>query len=101
RLDREFGLDVIATAPSVIYKVWKKDGTMIEIQNPSNLPEVTEIEYMEEPIVEANIMAPSDYVGPIMDICQNKRGIFQDMQYLDEKRVNIVYTLPLNEVIYD
>lgn len=101
RLDREFGLDVIATAPSVIYKVWKKDGTMIEIQNPSNLPEVTEIEYMEEPIVEANIMAPSDYVGPIMDICQNKRGIFQDMQYLDEKRVNIVYRLPLNEVIYD
>ena len=74
---------------------------MIEIQNPSNLPELTEIEYMEEPIVEANIMAPSDYVGPIMDICQNKRGIFKDMQYLDEKRVNIVYTLPLNEVIYD
>lgn len=101
RLDREFGLDVIATAPSVIYKVWKKDGSMIEIQNPSNLPELTEIEYMEEPIVEANIMAPSDYVGPIMDICQNKRGIFKDMQYLDEKRVNIIYTLPLNEVIYD
>lgn len=101
RLEREFDLNIIATSPSVIYKVYKKSGEMIEIQNPSNLPETTEIEYMEEPIVEANIMSPTDYVGPIMDLCQNKRGEFKDMTYLDAKRVNIRYSLPLNEVIYD
>ncbi len=101
RLEREFDLNIITTAPSVIYNVTKKNGEVLKIQNPSNLPEPSEIEYMEEPIVDANIMAPKDYVGVIMELCQNKRGTFVNMEYLDEKRVNINYTLPLNEVIYD
>lgn len=101
RLEREFDLNIITTAPSVIYNVTKKSGEVLKIQNPSNLPEPSEIEYMEEPIVNANIMAPKDYVGVIMELCQNKRGTFVNMEYLDEKRVNINYTLPLNEVIYD
>ncbi|MEJ8751240.1 translation elongation factor 4 [Lagierella sp. ICN-221743] len=101
RLDREFDLNIIATAPSVIYNVMTKAGEMLTIQNPSNLPDPSEIEYMEEPIVDANIMAPTDYVGAIMEICQNKRGTFVNMEYLDEKRVNINYIMPLNEVIYD
>ncbi|OXZ30651.1 elongation factor 4 [Finegoldia magna] len=101
RLDREFDLDIIATAPSVIYKVHKKDGTEIEIQNPTNFPKETEIDYVEEPIVHAEIMTPTDYVGVIMELCQGKRGTFLDMTYLDEKRVTIKYKLPLNEVIYD
>ncbi|MSB16704.1 translation elongation factor 4 [Finegoldia magna] len=101
RLDREFDLDIIATAPSVIYKVHKKDGTEIEIQNPTNFPKETEIDYVEEPVVHAEIMTPTDYVGVIMELCQGKRGTFIDMTYLDEKRVTIKYKLPLNEVIYD
>lgn len=101
RLDREFDLDIIATAPSVIYKVHKKDGTEIEIQNPTNFPKETEIDYVEEPVVHAEIMTPTDYVGVIMELCQGKRGAFIDMTYLDEKRVTIKYKLPLNEVIYD
>ncbi len=101
RLDREFDLNIITTSPSVIYKVIKKDGTILEIQNPSNLPPQTEIEYMEEPIVKAAIMTPTDYVGTIMELCQNKRGSFINMEYLEEKRVTLHYELPLNEVIYD
>ncbi|MDO5689910.1 MAG: translation elongation factor 4 [Tissierellia bacterium] len=101
RLDREFDLNIIATAPSVIYNVYKKDGELVKIQNPSNLPKETEIEYMEEPIVDANIMTPTNYVGSIMELCQGKRGVFKNMEYLDEKRVTLHYTLPLNEVIYD
>ncbi|MCA5588004.1 translation elongation factor 4 [Finegoldia magna] len=101
RLDREFDLDIIATAPSVIYKVHKKDGTEVEIQNPTNFPKETEIDYVEEPVVHAEIMTPTDYVGVIMELCQGKRGTFIDMIYLDEKRVTIKYKLPLNEVIYD
>lgn len=101
RLEREFDLNIIATAPSVIYNVYKKDGDMITIQNPSNLPKTTEIDYMEEPIVDASIMTPKDYVGTIMELCQNKRGVFVNMEYLDERRVTIHYRLPLNEVIYD
>ncbi|MCI5997172.1 MAG: translation elongation factor 4 [Peptoniphilaceae bacterium] len=101
RLDREFDLNIITTAPSVIYKVKKKTGEIIEIQNPSNLPKETEIDYMEEPIVEAHIMTPKEYVGTIMDLCQNKRGIFENMEYLDQNRVTLRYILPLNEVIYD
>ncbi len=101
RLDREFDLDIIATAPSVIYKVHKKDGTVVDIQNPTNFPKETEIDYVEEPIVHAEIMTPTDYVGVIMELCQGKRGTFLDMTYLDEKRVTIKYKLPLNEVIYD
>ena len=101
RLDREFDLDIIATAPSVIYKVHKKDGTEIEIQNPTNFPKETEIDYVKEPVVHAEIMTPTDYVGVIMELCQGKRGTFIYMTYLDEKRVTIKYKLPLNEVIYD
>ncbi|WP_353096094.1 translation elongation factor 4 [Tissierella praeacuta] len=101
RLEREFDLNIITTAPSVIYKVTKTTGEVLNIQNPSNLPPTTEILYMEEPIVSANIMTPTDYVGTIMELCQNKRGTFLNMEYLEEKRVVLHYELPLNEVIYD
>ena len=101
RLDREFDLGLITTAPSVIYKVHKTTGEVLEIYNPADLPPTTEISYMEEPIVTANIMTPKEYVGNIMDICQNRRGIFIDMKYLDENRVTLVYDMPLNEIIYD
>ncbi|MTI49380.1 translation elongation factor 4 [Sporosalibacterium faouarense] len=101
RLEREFDLNIITTAPSVIYNVMKTDGKQITIQNPTNLPDESEIEYMEEPIVDLNIMSPTDYVGVIMDLCQNKRGIFKNMEYLEETRVSIHYEMPLNEVIYD
>ena len=101
RLEREFDLDLITTAPSVIYKVTKLDGTKLSIDNPSNLPPPAEIAYMEEPMVEAHIMTPSDYVGTIMELCQEKRGVFIDMTYMEETRVNIKYELPLNEIIYD
>jgi len=101
RLEREFDLNIITTAPSVIYKVTKTTGEVLQIQNPSNLPPTTEIQYMEEPIVKANIMTPTEYVGAIMELCQNKRGIFLNMEYLEEKRVVLHYELPLNEVIYD
>lgn len=101
RLDREFNLNIIATAPSVIYKVIKNDGSMVEIQNPSNLPPQDVIDYMEEPIVKASIMTPTEYVGTVMELCQNKRGNFINMEYLEETRVVLHYDLPLNEVIYD
>ncbi len=101
RLEREFDLNIITTAPSVIYKVTKTNGEVLEIQNPSNLPPLTEISKMEEPIVNATIMSPSDYVGTIMELCQNKRGVFKNIEYLDTQRVSIHYELPLNEVVYD
>ena len=101
RLEREFDLDLVTTAPSVIYKVMKNDGTELMVDNPSNLPDPSEIQYMEEPMVEVHIMTPSDYVGAIMELCQEKRGIFKDMKYMEENRVNILYELPLNEIIYD
>ena len=101
RLDREFDLGLITTAPSVIYKVHKTTGEVLDIYNPADLPPQTEIAYMEEPIVTANIMTPKEYVGNIMDICQNRRGIFIDMKYLDENRVTLTYDMPLNEIIYD
>lgn len=101
RLEREFDLNIITTAPSVIYRITKKNGDLLEIQNPSNLPPVAEIEYMEEPIVSASIMTPTEYVGAIMELCQNKRGSYLNMEYLEEKRVVLHYELPLNEVIYD
>jgi GTP-binding protein LepA len=101
RLEREFDLNIITTAPSVIYRVTKKNGDFLEIQNPSNLPPAAEIEYMEEPIVSASIMTPTEYVGAIMELCQNKRGSYLNMEYLEEKRVVLHYELPLNEVIYD
>ena len=101
RLEREFDLDLVTTAPSVIYKVHMTDGSERMIDNPSNLPPITEIEYMEEPMVRANIMTPSQYVGTIMELCQEKRGIFKDMDYIEKTRVEMHYTLPLNEIIYD
>ena len=101
RLEREFDLDIITTAPSVIYRVHTVDGGMEEIQNPSNLPDPTSIEMMEEPFVRAEIMSPTDYVGTIMELCQERRGRYISMDYLEETRVVITYELPLNEVIYD
>lgn len=101
RLEREFDLDLVTTAPSVIYKVVKADGEEVTVDNPTNLPDPALIEYMEEPITDAHIISPPDYVGPIMDLCQEKRGVFKDMQYLDQTRVQINYELPLNEIIYD
>ena len=101
RLDREFDLSLITTSPSVIYKVYKTDGTMLEIYNPSDLPKADEISRIEEPFVEAEILTPKEFVGNIMEICQNRRGIYVDMKYLDESRVTLIYELPLNEIIYD
>ena len=101
RLDREFDLSLITTSPSVIYKVHKTDGTVEELYNPSDLPAPQEISYMEEPIVKAEILTPKEYVGNIMEICQNRRGVYVDMKYLDETRVTLIYELPLNEIIYD
>ena len=101
RLEREYNLDLITTAPSVIYHVVKTNGEMIEVSNPTNMPSPQEIEYMEEPIVEASIMSPTEYVGTIMELCQNRRGVYRDMQYMEETRAIIKYDLPLNEIIYD
>lgn len=101
RLDREFDLGLITTAPSVIYKVYKTDGTIIELYNPEDLPTSQEISYIEEPFVTANILTPKDYVGNIMELCQRRRGVYIDMKYLDENRVTLIYEMPLNEIIYD
>ncbi len=101
RLEREFDLDLVTTAPSVVYHVYTLDGTELVIDNPTNLPNAAEIDYMEEPIVKATIMTPSEYVGTIMELCQNNRGTFVDMQYIEADRVNLHYVLPLNEIIYD
>ncbi len=101
RLEREFNLDLVTTAPGVVYRVYKTDGTMIELTNPSNLPEPAEIDYMEEPVVDAEIMVSSEYIGAIMDLCQQRRGIYISMEYLEETRARLKYTIPLNEIIYD
>ena len=101
RLEREFNLDIITTAPSVSYNVYKTNGEMLEISNPSNLPPQVEIAKIEEPIVNVSVFTPPEYVGAIMDLCQDKRGIYKDMQYLDKKRVEMKYVLPLGEIIYD
>ena len=101
RLDREFDLSLITTSPSVIYKVHKTNGEVIDLYNPSELPMPNEISYIEEPFVTAEILTPKDYVGGIMEICQNRRGIYVDMKYLDQNRVTLIYELPLNEIIYD
>ncbi|WPC42506.1 translation elongation factor 4 [Clostridium sp. JS66] len=101
RIEREFNLDIITTAPSVIYKIGKTDGEVIELTNPTNLPDVSEIKYMEEPIVKASIITPSDYVGAVMELAQNRRGTFKDMQYIETTRVSLNYEIPLNEIIYD
>ncbi len=101
RLEREFDLDLVTTAPSVVYRVRLLDGSERTIDNPTNLPPAAEIAYMEEPVVDANIMTPSQFVGAIMELCQEKRGVFVDMKYLEETRVEMHYILPLNEIIYD
>ena len=101
RLEREYNLDLVTTAPSVIYKVHKTDGEMIWCDNPTNLPPVVEIDYMEEPMVKADIMVPVDYVGNVMELCQERRGVFKNMTYMDETRAQIHYEMPLNEIIYD
>ncbi|MBQ2680058.1 MAG: translation elongation factor 4 [Firmicutes bacterium] len=101
RLDREYNLDLICTAPSVIYKVYLTDGTMEEISNPGNMPDPARIVKMEEPIVRAEIMLPKEYVGPIMELCQERRGEYVKMDYMDEMRVMLIYNMPLNEIIYD
>ena len=101
RLDREFDLGLITTAPSVIYKVYKTDGQVIELYNPEDLPPSQEVSYIEEPYVTANIFTPKEYIGNIMELCQRRRGIYIDMKYLDENRVTLIYEMPLNEIIYD
>ena len=101
RLEREFDLDLITTAPSVVYHVVKHDGTELYIDNPTNLPDPADIEYMEEPMVSAQIFSPSEYVGIIMELCQQKRGVYIDMKYIEAGRVQIHYEMPLNEIIYD
>ncbi len=101
RIEREFNIDLITTAPSVIYKVKMTDGTDIDIDNPSNMPDPQKIERIEEPYVKATLMAPNDFVGAIMELCQTKRGNFIDMQYVDENRVSIIYEIPLSEIVYD
>ena len=101
RLEREFNIDLVTTAPSVEYRVIKTDGSVLTIDNPTNLPEPSEIDYMEEPIVRAGILSPKEYVGSIMELCQDRRGTYIDMEYLDVNRVQLNYFLPLNEIIYD
>ena len=101
RLEREYNLDLVTTAPGVVYKVYKTNGEVIDLTNPSNLPEPTEIDYMEEPMVKAEIMVTSEFIGAIMDLCQERRGIYQGMEYIEETRAVLRYHLPLNEIIYD
>ena len=100
-MEREYNLDLVTTAPSVIYKVHKTNGEVIELTNPSNLPEPSEIEYMEEPMVKAEIMVTSEFIGAIMDLCQERRGEYQGMEYIEATRAVLHYHLPLNEIIYD
>ena len=101
RLEREYNLDLVTTAPSVIYKIHKTNGEVIDLTNPTNMPDPAEIDYMEEPMVKAEIMVTSEYIGAIMDLCQERRGIYQGMEYIEEKRAVLNYHLPLNEIIYD
>ncbi len=101
RLEREYDLDLVTTAPGVVYRVYKTDGEVIELTNPSNLPEPSQIDYMEEPFVRAEIMVTKDYVGAIMQLCQERRGVYKSMEYMEESRALIQYDLPLNEIIYD
>jgi GTP-binding protein LepA len=101
RLEREFFLELISTAPSVVYRINTRDGKTIRLDNPTNMPDPNDIEYMEEPIVEASIMTPKEYVGNIMELCQDRRGLYHNMEYLDASRVMIHYDMPLNEIIYD
>ena len=101
RLEREYNLDLVTTAPSVVYRIHKTNGEMIELTNPSNMPDPSEIEYMEEPIVSAEIMVTTDFIGPIMELCQERRGVYLGMEYIETTRALMKYELPLNEIIYD
>ena len=101
RIEREYKIDLILTAPSVVYHAYLSDGSMMKIDNPSMLPEVQRIDHIEEPFVKASIMTPNDYVGAIMELCQKKRGIYKDMVYIDNNRMDIIYELPLGEIVYD
>lgn len=101
RIEREYRIDLIATAPSVVYHAFLTDGSMLSIDNPSLLPDVQKIDHIEEPFVRASIMTPNDYVGPIMELCQRKRGNYKDMVYIDEGRMNVIYELPLGEIVFD
>ena len=101
RLEREYNLDLVTTAPGVIYKVHKTNGEMIELTNPSNLPDPSEIEYMEEPMVSAEIMVTTEFIGSIMELCQERRGIYISIEYMEATRALLKYELPLNEIIYD
>jgi len=101
RLEREYDLDLVTTAPSVIYSVGKTDGTVIKVDNPANMPDAQEIEYMEEPIAKTSIIVPTEFMGNIMELCTDRRGIYIDMVYLDDIRVQLNYEIPLNEIIYD
>jgi GTP-binding protein LepA len=101
RLTREFNIEVIATSPSVIYHVYKTDGTMEEVDSPNKLPDKVKINYIEEPYIKTNIFVPIEYIGPIMELCQDKRGNYINMDYIDPTRVNIHYEIPLSEIVYD
>lgn len=101
RLEREYNLDVITTAPTVVYRITKTDGEVVYLDNPTNFPDPTEIEKTEEPIADSNVMLPKDFIGPIMELCEERRGVYKGMQYLDTNRVILEYELPLNEIIYD
>lgn len=101
RIEREFNIDLITTAPSVVYEVEKTDGEILKVDNPSMMPPQEHIEVIREPFVKASVMVPNDFVGPVMELCQRKRGQFIDMQYLDDIRVNVIYELPLSEIVYD
>lgn len=101
RLEREFDLDIVTTAPSVSYRIVKTDGEVLEVDNPSNMPDLSLVDYMEEPIASVNVITPNDYVGAVMEVCQDKRGIFQNMEYIEGSRVMIHYEIPLNEIIFD
>ncbi len=101
RLEKEYDLDLILTAPSVVYKVYLTDGTIINLENPGDLPDLTTINHIEEPYVTAQIMTPKEFVGPIMNLCQERRGIYKDLQYFDETRMNLIYEMPLSEIIYN
>ena len=101
RIEREYNLDIITTAPSVVYKIEMTDGSFKMIDNPTNYPDPSEIAQAYEPMVNAHVYTPSDYVGNIMELCQNRRGVFRDMKYIDQTRVDLHYELPLNEIVYD
>jgi GTP-binding protein LepA len=101
RLEREFNLDLIATAPSVVYHAFLTDGTMVEVANPAEMPDPTALSHIEEPYVRASIMTPEEFIGPIMELCQNKRGEYQDIEYLDDTRRNVIYLMPLSEIVFD